>query len=77
MEKEIIMNAHRSTTREVADDVEISNGSWMNVIGKEICCKIVEQKQERTEVAQETLNVNNYRMSRLTSWVSKILSLEN
>ena len=66
--KEMVMNDHRITVREAADDVGISTGSchenFSNVLGmKRVAEKFVpkllnfEQKQRRMEVAQESLTM--------------------
>ena len=66
--KEMVMNDRRNTIREVADNVGISIGScyeiFLNVLGmKRVAAKFVpkllnfEQKQRRTEVAQESLTM--------------------
>ena len=65
--KEMVMNDRRITIREVVDDVGISIGScheiFSNVLGmKRVAAKLLnfEQKQQRMEVAQKSLNeVNN------------------
>ena len=55
--KEMIMNDHRITIREVADDDDISNGSGHEIFfrdfgyetcGRKICSKIVEFRTKTT-----------------------------